>query len=48
VNPDVASPAEAANRDTTAGGIDSSVPNQYRRRVGQYFQRIADEARKGR
>ena len=38
-----ATSAEAASKSSAAGAADASVPPSYRRRVAEYFQRIADE-----
>jgi hypothetical protein len=36
-------PNEAPGRMSAAGGSDAAIPLRYRRQVGRYFQRVADE-----
>jgi len=36
-------PLEAPGRLRASGGSDAAVPLRYRRQVGRYFQRVADE-----
>ena len=43
-NPDETSRDDAGAGPEEAGTGEAAVPVQYRRRVGQYFQRIAEEA----
>jgi hypothetical protein len=42
-NPDRSEPSDEAAQSGATGGSDASVPVQYSRRVGQYFQRILEE-----
>ena len=42
-NPDRARPGELFAPGTAAGASEGAVPARYRRQVGQYFQRIAEE-----
>jgi hypothetical protein len=42
-NPDQAKPGELFAPGTAAGASEGAVPVRYRRQVGQYFQRIAEE-----
>jgi hypothetical protein len=35
--------ANVSTGNATTGGAEASVPSEYRRRVGRYFQRLADE-----
>ena len=43
-NPDVAAPGDAASTGAAAGSGQGAVPIRYRRQVGQYFQRLAEES----
>jgi hypothetical protein len=38
-----AAPSEAPGRLRATGGADAAIPLRYRRQVGRYFQRVADE-----
>ena len=46
--PDRANPnaADAARRGQVGGASDAAIPPSYRRKVAEYFQRIAEEAGK--
>ena len=44
VNPDEAGRGDAQREGAAAGAGEGVVPDRYRRRVGQYFQRILEEA----
>jgi hypothetical protein len=46
-NPDTTAPGETATPDATAGASEGAVPERYRRKVGQYFQRVAEETKEG-
>jgi hypothetical protein len=45
-NPDARTGLDQPSDPRTAGGADAAVPLEYRRRVSQYFQRIAEEVGK--